>query len=46
VTLRRLQDEVLPRRVALRGRAPDGLVYTLGVGRFGAGDVKLEALLS
>jgi hypothetical protein len=27
--------------LAIRGRAPDGLVYTLGVGRFGAGDVKL-----
>jgi hypothetical protein len=24
-----------------RGRAPEGLVYTLGVGRFGSGDVKL-----
>jgi len=27
--------------LALRGQAPDGLVYTLGVGRFGSGDVKL-----
>jgi hypothetical protein len=27
--------------LAVRGRAPDGLVYTLGVGRFGAGDVRL-----
>ena len=27
--------------LALRGRAPDGLVYKLGVGRFGSGDVKL-----
>jgi hypothetical protein len=26
--------------LALRGRAPDGLVYTLGVGRFRSGDVK------
>ena len=28
-------------RVRIRGRAPDGLVYTLGVGRFRSGDVKL-----
>jgi hypothetical protein len=28
--------------LALHGRAPDGLVYTLGVGRFGSGDVKLD----
>jgi hypothetical protein len=28
-------------RLAIRGRAPDGLVYTLGAGRFGAGDVFL-----
>ena len=68
VTLRRLEDEVLPRRVAfwaprevaamfeaLVARVGleamldhaiatwlDGLVYTLGVGRFGSGDVKLE----
>jgi len=28
-------------RLAIRGRAPDGLVYELGVGRFGSGDVKL-----
>jgi len=27
--------------LALHGRAPDGLVYELGVGRFGSGDVKL-----
>jgi len=27
-------------RLALRGRAPDGLVYELGVGRFRSGDVK------
>jgi hypothetical protein len=27
--------------LAVRGRAPDGLVYTLGVGRFGSGDVRL-----
>jgi hypothetical protein len=26
-------------RLAIRGRAPDGLVYTLGVGRFRSGDV-------
>ena len=30
------------RKLAIRGRAPDGLVYTLGVGRFGSGDVKLQ----
>jgi hypothetical protein len=29
--------------LAIRGRAPDALVYTLGVGRFGSGDVKLGA---
>jgi hypothetical protein len=28
--------------LAIRGRAPDALVYTLGVGRFGSGDVKLD----
>jgi hypothetical protein len=28
------------RRMAIRGRAPDGLIYELGVGRFGSGDVK------
>jgi hypothetical protein len=28
-------------RLSIRGRAPDRLVYTLGVGRFGSGDVKL-----
>ena len=28
-------------RVRIRGRAPDRLVYTLGVGRFRSGDVKL-----
>jgi hypothetical protein len=27
------------RKLAIRGRAPDGLVYTLGVGRFRSGDV-------
>jgi len=29
--------------LALHGRAPDSLVYTLGVGRFRSGDVKLGA---
>jgi hypothetical protein len=29
------------RTLAIRGRAPDGLVYELGVGRFRSGDVKL-----
>jgi len=29
------------RSLMLRGKAPDGLVYTLGVGRFGSGDVFL-----
>jgi hypothetical protein len=33
--------EVHAGSLAIRGRAPDGLVYTLGAGRFGAGDVKL-----
>jgi hypothetical protein len=33
-------------RLGIRGRAPDGLVYTLGVGRFGSGDVKLGARAS
>jgi hypothetical protein len=28
--------------LAIRGRAPDGLVYTLGVGRFGSADVLLS----
>jgi hypothetical protein len=28
--------------LAIRGRAPDGLLYTLGIGRFGSGDVKLD----
>ncbi|MBW1684633.1 MAG: HNH endonuclease [Deltaproteobacteria bacterium] len=28
--------------LALRGRAPDGLTYELGVGRFRSGDVRLE----
>ena len=28
-------------RVRIRGRAPDGLVYTLGVGRFRSGDVAI-----
>jgi hypothetical protein len=28
--------------LAIRGRAPDGFLYTLGVGRFGVGDVKLD----
>ncbi|MBW1688816.1 MAG: HNH endonuclease [Deltaproteobacteria bacterium] len=28
--------------LALRGRAPDGLVYSLGVGRFSSGDVKFD----
>ena len=28
-------------RLSIRGRAPDGLVYGLGVGRFRSGDVKL-----
>jgi hypothetical protein len=28
-------------RLRIRGRAPDGLVYTLGVGSFGSGDVLL-----
>jgi len=28
--------------LGLRGRAPDELVYALGVGRFGSGDVKLD----
>jgi hypothetical protein len=27
--------------MGLRGRAPDALVYTLGVGRFASGDVNL-----
>jgi hypothetical protein len=29
------------RRLAIRGRAPDGLVYTLGVGKFRSGDVAM-----
>jgi hypothetical protein len=29
------------RNLAVRGRAPDALVYELGVGSFGSGDVKL-----
>jgi hypothetical protein len=28
--------------LAIRGRAPDGLIYTLGVGRFGSGDVRVD----
>ena len=36
------QRGVHARKLAIRGQAPDGLVYTLGVGRFGSGDVKLE----
>jgi hypothetical protein len=49
-----LQAEVLLRggsgvhegRLALRGRAPDARIYTLAVGRFRAGDVKLGARAS
>jgi hypothetical protein len=29
------------RELGIRGRAPDGLIYELGVGRFASGDVKL-----
>ena len=29
-------------KITIRGRAPDGLLYTLGVGRFGSGDAKLS----
>jgi hypothetical protein len=29
-------------RLALRGRAPDGLIYELGVGRFRSGDVMVH----
>jgi hypothetical protein len=30
--------------LAIRGRAPDGLTYELGVGKFRSGDVKLKAI--